>query len=99
MADEHNPEGFGHEEEHLTELQVMVREEVAKAFEATLPTHVFEFLFAIREGPRELRAPDFFAVREDIFSPPSRYRIIQIESGIVSASSDRRISTRNPSKG
>ncbi|KAD5803662.1 hypothetical protein E3N88_15022 [Mikania micrantha] len=40
MADEHNPEGFGHEEEHLTELQVMVREEVAKAFEATLPTRL-----------------------------------------------------------
>ncbi|KAD7116959.1 hypothetical protein E3N88_04227 [Mikania micrantha] len=40
MADEHNPEGLGHEEEHLTELQVMVREEVAKAFEATLPTRL-----------------------------------------------------------
>ncbi|KAD4586478.1 hypothetical protein E3N88_24079 [Mikania micrantha] len=39
MADEHNPEGLGHEEEQLTELQMMVREEVAKSFEATLPTH------------------------------------------------------------
>ncbi|KAD7479850.1 hypothetical protein E3N88_02986 [Mikania micrantha] len=27
MADEHNPEGLKHEEEHLTELQVIVREE------------------------------------------------------------------------
>ncbi|KAD2805188.1 hypothetical protein E3N88_38565 [Mikania micrantha] len=40
MADEHNPKGFGHEEEQLTELQRMVREEVAKAFEATLPTRL-----------------------------------------------------------
>ncbi|KAD5961588.1 hypothetical protein E3N88_13061 [Mikania micrantha] len=40
MADDHNPKGMGHEEEQLTELQMMVREEVAKAFEATLPTRL-----------------------------------------------------------
>ncbi|KAD6796227.1 hypothetical protein E3N88_07123 [Mikania micrantha] len=32
MADEHNSEGLGHEEEHLTELQVMVREELSPRF-------------------------------------------------------------------
>ncbi|KAD1449638.1 hypothetical protein E3N88_42813 [Mikania micrantha] len=40
MADEHNPKGIEYEEEQLTELQMMVREEVAKAFEATLPTRL-----------------------------------------------------------
>ncbi|KAD4179563.1 hypothetical protein E3N88_28154 [Mikania micrantha] len=37
MADDHNPKGLEYEEEQLTELQMMVREEVVKAFEATLP--------------------------------------------------------------
>ncbi|KAD4981764.1 hypothetical protein E3N88_18435 [Mikania micrantha] len=94
MADEHNPEGFGHEEEHLTELQVTVREEktvcetelrivrnretkkiIKKLCFGMLrgTRRLFESLFAIREGPKDLRVPDFFAVREEFFSPPSRY--------------------------
>ncbi|KAD6796126.1 hypothetical protein E3N88_07022 [Mikania micrantha] len=62
MADEHNSEGLGHEEEHLTELQVMVREEVAKAFEATLPTH----LDGIKSSLKNFISEEFATFKDEI---------------------------------
>ncbi|KAD6454523.1 hypothetical protein E3N88_09229 [Mikania micrantha] len=62
MTEEHNSGGLYHEEEHLTELQVMVREEVAKAFEATLPTRLDGLQASLKDFIQE----EFATLKDEI---------------------------------
>ncbi|KAD3337002.1 hypothetical protein E3N88_32522 [Mikania micrantha] len=63
MAEEHNSGGSGHVEGMLTENQRMIKEEVARALEAALPTYIEEIKSSLKDFLHEELA-DFKAGAE-----------------------------------
>ncbi|KAD4982112.1 hypothetical protein E3N88_18783 [Mikania micrantha] len=90
MTDEHNPEGFGHEEEHLTELQVMVRKEDKRrrkrcakrsyGLSGIAKQRYYALgLFAVREGGSEI--PSRYAMNPRCLRIPNCFAVREASIG------------------